>query len=75
MTFIHVDSKHSIVRWLPFNFLTDEGTGYNKFSSGDLFYGSRFKYIEVQFQPLQGIKNTKSSVSKTQYSLYVSDDS
>ena len=73
MTFINIQSKHSIVRWLPINFETDEGTGYNKFTSGELYYSSKFKKMTVHFQPIQPRKATKSSVNKTIYILYVSN--
>jgi hypothetical protein len=63
MTFIRVESEHSVVRWLPLNFETDEGTGYLKFAAGDLHYSSKFKNMRVEFQPLQTVKKSKSTVS------------
>lgn len=75
MTFIRIKSSHAVIRWLPLNFQTDEGTGYNKFSSGDLLYSSKFKNIKVEFQPLQALKNTKSQVNHVEYVLFASNDS
>lgn len=75
ITFLTVESPHAIVRWLPLNFETDEGTGYLKFSAGDLMYSSKFKNMQIEFQPVQSSKRTKSSVDTVKYTLYVSNDS
>lgn len=47
VTFVKVESEHSIVRWLPIDYDNDRGLGYLKFSTGDLKYTSRFKEISL----------------------------
>ncbi len=74
MTFVKISSEHAVVRWLPLNFETDEGVGYMRFSAGDMHYNSQFKYMNVQFQPLQWVKKTKSTVESIHYLLYISND-
>lgn len=73
-TFIRVSSDNALVRWLPINYETDEGTGYVKFAAGDLKYSSQFKSIRISFQPLQSIKSTKSQIEKVKYFLYISNN-
>lgn len=46
-TYVTIKSSFSTVRWLPIDLESDEGTGYMKFSKGDLKYTSKFKYIAV----------------------------
>lgn len=73
-TFIRVTAEDALVRWLPINYETDEGTGYVKFAAGDLKYSSQFKTIRISFQPLQSVKKTKSSIEQIKYFLYVSNN-
>lgn len=75
VAFIKISSEHSVVRWLPINYESEEGLGYLRFSAGDLRYSSVFKKIRVEFQPLQWVKKTKSSVEKVEYKLYISNSS
>ena len=56
VTFVRISSEHAVVRWLPLNFETDEGTGYLRFGTGDLRYNSQFKYVNVEYQPVQWVK-------------------
>lgn len=46
-----------------------------KFSIGDLRYTSKFKYVSVEFQPLQNIRQTKSKIIEIEYTLLISNDS
>ena len=75
MTFVKISAEHSILRWLPLNFETDEGTGYLKNTIGDMFYSSDFKNVKIQFQPIQSVKKSQSKVSRIDYILYVSNSS
>lgn len=72
-TFVQVKSEHSIVRWFPIDFETDQGTGYLKYETGDLKYTSHFKYLSIEFQPIQTLKPSKAKINDIEYVLFFSN--
>lgn len=70
-----VNSKFSVVRWLPIDTSVEEGTGYLKFKSGDLRYTSKFKHIYVEYQPIQTVKENKVMMKIVEYTLLISNNS
>jgi len=72
-TFVQINSEYSIVRWFPIDIESDQGTGYLKYKTGDLKYSSHFKFLNIEFQPLQALKKSKSKVKEIEYFLYFSN--
>jgi len=52
--------------------------GYLRYGIGDMKYTSGFKYINIEFQPLQMLKTYKNKANKllsAHYMLFVSNES
>ena len=73
--YIRVRTGVGFFRWMPVDFENDIGTGYSKFGVGDMKYNSNFKMVEVAFQSLQFLKNSKANPVEVEYVLLISNSS
>lgn len=73
-TFLKIETTDALIKWIPIDFEKETGIGYFIYEVGDLKYTSRFKNIDIVFDSLKKLKNSKIKINSLSYSLYISAD-
>ena len=74
-TFVKVQARDAVVRWLPIDYEAGLGLGYLKFVTGDLKYTAGFKVLSIDYQTLQQRKGSPSDtdIESIVYTLFISN--